>query len=1463
MSRDKEDLDPHMAKVIATNRKTRVENFVRFFPDDTIGTVRERIGEVADVHPDRLFITVTIERPTTYFSNDPRNWEALFNRLSYGTGSVLKFPFQLYQSEYRSPATAISHTDFGSEEWMTDSVKSELSQLYAPTDKFTDQLIFGVKEESLSYVLPPDYDVSITKAIPSAAFPLPQLTSIMSTLYPEKFGKIVGFTYTQYEPVAETSKNIYFPYLQETTPERIPEPSIQLLKDTTKKLKDLLDLSPTEKEDTWTNPDMSVLRARFIVPFVDTDLGGAVRTRFEQIFYGLTVSEKTPSITLFTGRAETSRHKFYVKDVRRKTPQDLDRWMYWWSATKPTQNRPTLVLYQGKSEKHFNRIAITSARITFTAIRPEGKASDLDTLKTELGDWFKTLDAVTPFIDEKDLQSDRWELEDTALSLKYTTKLLSPDWTRTNCIGFLFDTSEVETTDKLRILRTDHSVAGLSSLEVRVIQMIKDKPAVSLADIQNELGVSPEVARTLKSDIERKASEDESIYTRSFRGFPTITFPQKQPDTVLLSFVSNIPIAVKYANLIRYIARNVAPERLNPICPPRKSTVAPVAAIAPAANEDVDTALANEYADMFGEVEGYEEEAPNPEEEPVKEPVQQEAPIPQKKARQGTVTLYNYFNSRLQKLDPETFDPTNSQYPKKCEKTHQPVILDQNDLDRLSGTPYDIRKADETWKKIKKSDIEVSADGLRMKAINPSGGLIVCPDFWCMTDEIPLRESDLEDGKCPKCKGKVRTSKTGDPVEFSVIARDKAFMYPGLTKYKSPRNQRQMPCCYKEPESMELTKNYAQRREAIGDNPNDIHYIMDSTATGLDPYRCAFLSESLLTTLAIDENYVGFKGDIKRLKDEDEGIFRVGIGRPSKTLPRFLENSSNLQSLSSVLEIATTKVDPKTRVVTNTWKLKGPENDDKDMRVIRSPVECIKADNAARKDGKPENNGGADILGCSFLATWRKFDDEHVDEIMKHPKFAGNTMLARIVSGIDKAFKSTNPTERLTVIQELEYAAVYMQCDIFRLHTDTNTIGCMFQAPLLRPRKRSIIILQSPNQAQVTQEEKDAGIIAKEDYIDVLACVYRTEVYRMEDYPSVELPMLHFRTNVYVEMINSITEKARKESRPYLRINNKTRSKLEQLRNRACSTKIPTYTDALKAIAEITPAGGKTHQIITDPYGRAQAFYIPQVAIVPFRPTPLPQVSQQIVRGYDDDDVVLLTYESVRAYLEIATKYSPGYAFKEDVTNAAGQRVEVMLESNLRIPVVPAPGNKNSIQKEIIQTIRSVREAETTLAFGEENKELKEEYNQISYTSEVFDFLMFELSNDLVEKYPDLRAALMVAHPSRNDVDPLLREWFNAATFGVDLKSADQFVTKVRKPCGTRTKDQCSGNVCGWDGDRCKIQVKNTLREGVLFNRLLSTLVGNAKLRGMVLDGRSSPFFGTILYVELPHERIMTDQDFT
>jgi hypothetical protein len=66
--------------------------------------------------------------------------------------------------------------------------------------------------------------------------------------------------------------------------------------------------------------------------------------------------------------------------------------------------------------------------------------------------------------------------------------------------------------------------------------------------------------------------------------------------------------------------------------------------------------------------------------------------------------------------------------------------------------------------------------------------------------------------------------------------------------------------------------------------------------------------------------------------------------------------------------------------------------------------------------------------------------------------------------------------------------------------------------------------------------------------------------------------------------------------------------------------------------------------------------------------------------------------------------------------------------------------------------------------------------------------------------------------------------------------------------------------MCAWNAGKCQIEVRTSVMNSKLFTRILNVLVENSKQRAVVLDGRSTPFFSTILYMELPNEVILTDE---
>ena len=182
-----------------------------------------------------------------------------------------------------------------------------------------------------------------------------------------------------------------------------------------------------------------------------------------------------------------------------------------------------------------------------------------------------------------------------------------------------------------------------------------------------------------------------------------------------------------YASLLRYVLTSDRAE-INDVCPRRLETVESTAGIAPT----VVTVETDEFdlGDLLGEI---EELAPAVE---VAAPVQ--AKEEKVKVRTSALGTYNYFNNRAQRFDKEIFD---SEYPKKCEKLKQVVVLTKEEQE---GIP----------KQYNYSDVEDS------QKLPLKDAIAICPPYWCMKDEIPLAEDQLvlkEDGKhCPVCDGMVR-----------------------------------------------------------------------------------------------------------------------------------------------------------------------------------------------------------------------------------------------------------------------------------------------------------------------------------------------------------------------------------------------------------------------------------------------------------------------------------------------------------------------------------------------------------------------------------------------------------------------------------------------------------------------------------------------------------------------------------
>lgn len=1287
----------------------RVVNFdtkerfnVSFFEDDMIETVRQQIGIALDTHPNRLFVLVGVKLPKDYYMKDPRRWEALFDRISYNGQPIQKDQFLEYQRQYRSPSTSIPFESYDRADWL--SVPENLSKLFMPAEDFVEYRILGV-EEARSYILPLIVKDQTSAKISSTTLPIAELKSLLYSFHSSD--DITDFLVKSYTEKDEQVTRSYFPFLQANTPPRLSGDTINLLAKNSKLLNDLLHLKVVEEES------VSIKRTRFIVPFVTTDFGSAIRTRFEQIFYGLTVSPDIPYVQFFTSRTESNRHKFYTEDTKNKEPViDVAVVKGWVNATKPQRNRPTLLMYRGTSKENFDRISITSSDIVLSTYRDKKSKKTLDQLKRDLHEWLLSFDAVMGFTDMADLDLDRWVLDDLSILLKYKNPIDDDlDLRRFNCVSSFFGV--MDKTDTFRLLRTDHTADNISAVEIKLLQMRSHQGFLSTQDVQTELNITADEATKILRQLDDKLAENPSLADRSFRGYPLIFI---EPEYLLFSSVGKLDLAIKYANLLRFILSTTKSDELDKICPKRMETVEVKSLVEPAIE------VTQDYGDLFNYLE--EEKA-----EDVSTVVTRTTSSAQKKQD----AKYSYFNERLRAFDPKTFDTP--VFPKKCEHKHQPIILTDTDFERLTDTEYDPTKYLDEEK--------------LMPLENPKGS-VICPEYWCVRDNIPLQENQLDksDGipKCPKCKGKIRMSDDNDIRQFTVIKRDKALAYPGFTKTGN------FPCCYKSP-----------RKKALKTDEDDKYYVLSETKTNLLEYRFAFLPLPLINSLYIDETYELIVRSGRRIPSGVSGYFRVGIGHATKTLPTLLSPKLNIKNI-----------------------------------IIKSPVESVST-----------------ILKCSFVSTWKRVSDSHAakvfDMLEEFPPFSKDDLLkknmARIISGIQDAYDANE----LSPIHELEYAALSLQCDVFRIYTDTNTMGCMFSSVITRPKNRAIVILQN-----------------KED-IDILSFIF------------VSGRSFLYSSNIYESPFTT-----------------KTQHELERLRNISCKTEVPSYNDALSVMPDILgKVDAETYSIVLDPFGRGQAFHIEGKMILPFKASQLPDVAQAKISGYKDV-FSLPSYEEVMSYLPIAEGYSKGYAWREDVYDNKNRKVEIVTASGLIIPIQPEVVQSTNENDEVTDTVRKF--GETDLVFGEQSAELQGVYRDVNYSSEVFEFLLFQLAKDLsTDDYSQLRNALEVS--TKKSTTSLLEKWFSATTMFVDIENPGEFISKIRKPCGQFSKDSCKGNLCGWDGKVCKMKVKDTIKKDELFHRLLTTITTNVKIRAAVLDNRITPFFSTILYLELPHEMILSDSE--
>ena len=1243
---------------------------IGFFEDDPIDSVRQHLALAMQSHPDRLFLELQESFPPEYY-RDTRNWECLFLRMSLDGKVLNPLLFKTYLTQTRmipleEPANPVTY-----EEWMTKP--SFLEPLFMVEAPFLEWRILGVPGKR-SMILPlPPRDI----ALESSQIPLPETQILFETYHREP----IQFRATALpEQATQRIQSVYTPFLTAGTPQRLSESIVRSLKSSVQTLDKLLALNTPEPSQ------VAVLRAKWYLPLIDTQFE-APRARFEQMFYGLTVSKEIPYVGYFTSKQEATRHKFYVENPKEKKPfVDLVHWHSWSNATNPQRKMPTLILFRGTDRTSFDRIVMTPKDIVISVFRTRGSSTKLETMKTETAVWLSTMDAIMAFLNPLDLVEPRWDLQDLSLLAHYTSDITEFDMRRFPCLDGVFATKGSD----FQLLRANHAADLLSPFELRAYQVLNQTDTPSPEILVEELGISQDEAAAL---IKKFADLGEDIdLERMIRHYPVLKFSNKE---ILLTGVSNGDRALKYADILRYVLTTT--DDIDAVCPRRAEAIEAVS-VAPQTIQEGDFEVDDDLAGLLGldEEEAPQEAAPS-------NAAAAPASIPKKlKVKSTKKSTYNYFNKKLQEFDPATFDST--LYPLKCDKSKQVVVLTPEDETRIPAQ-YNPR-----------------GYGSVMELDDPKG-IATCPQYWCMRDLLPLRADQLVNDACPVCGGKVRTEKDEDIYEFSVIKRDQTHVFPGfISKSVSSKNGRRIPCCYKEERG--AVEVLATR--------NDESYVLSTPR--LPALRLGYLEDTLAASLRIVVSYKTSmkKGD--RLEAGKGDFFRIGLGRPSKTLPLLMN----------------------------------------DTHVIPDP-----------------KNSKETLLLCSFFRTWKEVGE-------------GETEVDRLVAGVQRAYE----TGELPLLDEMEYVTSILKCRVVQIHTATKSMSCGFWSDTLDVKSRTLVMIDNELLGHVTRNRGSKF-------------VYQTDIQRA----------------------------------PFVAA---TVSTVLSVHARACASNMPTFD---KAINELRSKGKTVYEIVKDPFGRIQALFVPNVVVLPIQPLTrdmrlLPE-DIRVTRTYEGYHNIrtedLPTRQALKAFLD--TSLDPGFRWVADLHDSTGRATEALLASRFRAPFQPVAGSGPAT--EVLSTIRDGH-MEKELVDGKPNPEDQLIVSSISYEAEVFDFLLFTLSKDVQkEEYGPLRVAV----ESGEGLIPQLRKWMDAETEWV-AGPPRTFVSKVRTPCGQLTsKEACEkSTLCGWHGPKaCKLTASQTkLDRDATIRRIAKVLKTNSKQRALVLDERLSPFFSSILYLEMPHELITT-----
>lgn len=790
----------------------KLSKSVSIFQDDTLEVVKQRIGAEFNISPNSMLLIVTTKQRNW---NEPV-WENMFNNLSKN-GEISGRVLQDWVSNLVPTVTIGNFDPITKDVWNSRSMPL-LEKIFKTP--YSEYLQIGFQPEDNKGVYP------IPLLIPSES---PCEGSMIVAINSRKIWIDMNYeTTVLLREIDEFSKipcwKLYFPSAKSLVVEPFEEELKIKLKaesDRLIKINKLLNVGPTSYEVDTFDSKLSIDKyvERLDKKYSSNKVNfGFLRIRFnqyynksvrpisvEQLFYALAVSEEVPLIEYCPNTVQAPIFKMFSKnkEVYIK-PNEYRRWT---ERISYSRSEPIVLLYYKKNLEDVRspciRLGITADKLYFT-IDNTG-ITGLKFYYSEIVNYAKLLvEYVSKIIVGLEVNETTWEITES-------TTEISVDRSYGGRMGMSQTQSVVKCMEDYfySIPGTDDSIPTFIYKRISNFGTKNEGDELILEQINSGMS-NDEVMKVYSSKFPiLDNAERERVYSRimelreghdrAFISVVTLKFVDTQ--TMQISGIrskNNMDNIIRFCNSFFVFmfpkSQTEEQKKMFEVTCPKPSKV-----IKGKKKEEVP--VVDEF-DIFGMLDDMFMDKTIEETKDGSEDYKDEKDLvnivddePEIISQSGST--HKYILRRLEERDKKRFiykaKSPSDRYPKICSQERQPISY--------TPTEWNMIQTDGVKSKFIKRYLEdpekyvLEDDEMSNKYI--------CPEYFCITDEIPLDESDLDSGKCPICGGKIipdlpseKLSKL-DFIEYSVLAKNRIAKFPRMNSKTLKKDfHMALPCCY-------------------------------------------------------------------------------------------------------------------------------------------------------------------------------------------------------------------------------------------------------------------------------------------------------------------------------------------------------------------------------------------------------------------------------------------------------------------------------------------------------------------------------------------------------------------------------------------------------------------------------------------------------------------------------------------